>query len=117
MPDSTKISVFNMLQVPFAISTEEGEQLFSLIEQELRKSNNVTLDFSNINIIVSTFLNASIGQLYGKYDSDFIKEHLTVENMSSEDLAVLKKVTDRAKEYFSDKNNLEDFFKKHFPNA
>jgi hypothetical protein len=99
------------------ISTEEGEQLFSLIEQELRKSNNVTLDFSNINIIVSTFLNASIGQLYGKYDSDFIKEHLTVENMSSEDLAVLKKVTDRAKEYFSDKNNLEDFFKKHFPNA
>jgi STAS-like domain of unknown function (DUF4325) len=110
-----RISVFEFLNSPYAVSTEEGERLSSEIINHFKKEEKLLLDFENIELIVSTFLNASIGQLYSGYTSEFIKEHLFLENMTNDDLSVLKKVTDRAKEYFKDKGDIRDIFNKYFP--
>jgi len=65
------------------------------------------LDFGGIRFITSAFLNASIGQLYAHYSSEFIKQHLSVSNLANDDLILLARVIERAKEYFSDKANIE----------
>jgi hypothetical protein len=111
------IVVSDIVRSPFAISTEEGSQLFYIMDRLFTESKDVCLDFKDINIIVSTFLNASIGQLYSKYDSAFLKEHLVVVNMTRDDLNILKKVTDRAKEYFANKEGFENTLKDHFPDG
>jgi transcriptional regulator len=111
------IKVKQLLTSPFAVSTEEGEKLFKLINERLSNKKKVTIDFSKIELIVSTFLNASIGQLYGLFSTEFIQKNLSVINISNEDLVILKKVTDRAKEYFKDKKGLDKVFNKHFPDA
>lgn len=113
----TIIEVDKLLKSSFAVSTEEGEKLFNIIEMEINYGNNVVIDFENIELIVSTFLNASIGQLYGLFSTEIIQNHLTVRNISNEDLGILKLVTDRAKEYFKDKKGFENVFKKNFPDA
>lgn len=111
------IRVIELLNSPFAVSTEEGENLFKIIDEYFRNDNLVLIDFIKIELIVSTFLNASIGQLYSLYTTEFIQQHLSVINMTNEDLEILKLVTDRAKEYFKDKNGFERAFKKNFPDA
>lgn len=101
------INIFEKLGSVAAVSSDDGEQLFALIKKALKNNVLLVLDFSNIELITSTFLNAAIGQLYNEFESQFLKEHLRVENMEDDDLILLKKVVDRAKEYFENKKNVE----------
>lgn len=117
MNANTHIKVFDLLNSHFAVSTEDGERLFELINERFNKGEEAVLDFNNIELIVSTFLNASIGQLYGVFATEFIQNNLSVVNITNEDLRILKKVTDRAKEYFKDKKGFDKVFKKNFPDA
>jgi hypothetical protein len=102
-----KISIFEHIGSSAAVSSEDGELLFERIIKALENDVRVILDFNNIELITSTFLNAAIGQLYSKYDSPFLRNHLKVNNLSNEDLNLLKKVVDRAKDYFKDKERME----------
>jgi len=91
-----------IVQSPKAISSEDGELVFNQVKPLLDEGKKVILDFHGIDLIVSTFLNASIGQLYGSYSTAFIRDHFSVVNMTNDDLHILKKVVERAKEYFAD---------------
>lgn len=59
------------------------------------------LDFQNINLIITAFLNACIGQLYSKYTSEQLRGSLILENIKLENNHLFNKVIKRAKEYFS----------------
>ncbi|MGN6440198.1 MAG: STAS-like domain-containing protein [Agriterribacter sp.] len=114
---ANKVVVLDAINTPFAVSTESGELLFDIINNNFKSNLPIVLDFTGIELIVSTFLNASIGQLYGLYSTDKIQNLLSVLNMGNDDLTILKKVTDRAKEYFKDKEGFESVFKKNLPDA
>ena len=107
MPTFNKISVTSLLENDAALTPTAGDKLFAYISMPLEKYQKVNLDFDGIRFITSAFLNASIGQLYAHFSGDFIKEHLTVTNLANDDLILLARVVERAKEYFSDKANLE----------
>ena len=103
-----KLNIFEQIGSSAAVSSEDGEILYGRIVKGLAENNvKIALDFTNIELITSTFLNAAIGQLYNKYDSPFLRERLRVENMEKEDLELLKKVVERAKEYFKDKAKMD----------
>lgn len=105
------INVLDIIGVSTAVSSNEGDKLFQVINNYLGKEEHVILDFNGLTLIISAFLNASVGQLYGTYSSEFIKEHLTVIGLSNDDLHLLKKVNDRAKEYFSQKEDFNNTIK------
>lgn len=92
----------------FAVSAEEGDRINARILLALEKFNVVILDFSDIKIITTAFLNSAIGQLYKKYSSEDLSQRLKLLNVSPDDLPLFKKVVDRAKEYY---NNPESFGK------
>lgn len=102
-----KINVFEQIGGNAAVSTEDGDTLYKRIEKSLSGNAKVTLDFINIDLITSTFLNAAIGQLYNKHDSQFLNDNFEIENLSAEDIDLLKKVIERAKEYFKDKKKMD----------
>ena len=104
-----KINIFELIDSTAAVSSEDGEMLYKKTAELLKQDDIKTvLDFINVTIITSAFLNAAIGQLYNKYDSPFLKKRLKIENMEQEDLALLKKVVERAKEYFRDKEKISE---------
>ncbi len=103
----TEIIVYEQLGGSAAVSSEDGDQLFKRIKKAFENDIKVILNFNNINLITSTFLNSAIGQFYGIYDSQFIKSHLKTSNLGDDDLVLLKRVVDRAKEYFKDKERVE----------
>jgi hypothetical protein len=96
------IRVYEHLGAGNAVASDDGDSLFTKIDQALDQKVNVELDFSDITLMTTAFLNAAIGQLYSKYTSDDLKANFTVANMDDDDLELLVEVIERAKEYFSD---------------
>jgi hypothetical protein len=105
--EQKKINIFDIVGGKAAVSTEDGDKLFTTISTFLDKDLKVVLDFANVETLITTFLNAAIGQLYSKYNSPFLREHLKVTNLAPEDRERMIKTIERAKEYFKDKENVE----------
>ena len=62
-------------------------------------------------MLTSAFLNTAIGQLYRDFQEDSIRSSLSVEHLSSEDKALLKRVTSTAKLYYNDPERMENSIK------
>lgn len=97
------INVFNIISGNFAVTTDDGNNIFYLVDKFLEDEKEVVLDFNGISIVTTAFLNAAIGQLYHKFSSEEISPYLQLRNVDTEDLILFKKVTDRAKQYFAEK--------------
>jgi len=77
----------------------------------LREGRKVSLSFDRIETIISAFLNAAIGQLYGELPEEKIRELFNVRDMAQEDLALLKRVVDNAKLYFANRKEFDQAWK------
>lgn len=87
----------------FAISDKDGELLYSKIENELKEGKSVTVDFSNVETVLTQFLNSAIATLYKDYTSEYLKENLKVTGLKSMDS--LRKVVSRAKMFYKDEQS------------
>ncbi len=99
----------DIINSELAVSTENGNKVFEIVDSYLQKKEKVELDFAGINIMITAFLNAAIGRLYSKkeYTADFLNEYLKLENVEKDDRVLFKDVIQRAKEYFADKERFE----------
>jgi len=91
-----------------ALTPSSGELIYAVLEKEIASEVVVKLDFSGIEIITSAFLNSAVGRLYSKYSSTQLNKLLFVTNISTDDLELLKKVIERAKDYFSDQKSFNE---------
>ena len=83
-----------------AISAADGEKIFQKLDDAFSKEEQVALDFTDIKLTITAFLNASIGKLYSKYSSEQIRNLLQIRNLDKDELPLLKLVVDRAKMRF-----------------
>lgn len=95
------VQVKDIVQGNRALSAADGEKIFAIVDEAFEKNENAVIDFSEIKLTITAFLNASIGKLYSKYSSDEIRNLLEIRNLASDELELLKIVIDRAKERFS----------------
>ncbi|WP_224776670.1 STAS-like domain-containing protein [Achromobacter insolitus] len=93
------------------MSTDDGQRVHDAIATVLRTGKAVSVSFSNIETLISAFLNAAIGQLYDEFSDHEIKNLLSVTDMRPEDLALLKRVVDNAKIYFQNREKLDSAWK------
>lgn len=96
------IMVFEVVGSGLCISSDDGQKVHDQIAAALREKKKIKVSFLNVESLTSAFLNAAIGQLYGEFSEENIRESLAVAEMDQEDLALLKRVVVTAKEYFSD---------------
>lgn len=104
------LKIKDIINNDIAVSTDMGEKVYELINGFLEKNENVVLDFSEIQIMTTAFLNVAIGKLYGNenYNSEFLNKNIEIINVAKEDMLLFKKVVERAKEYFKVKANIEN---------
>ncbi|MEA3450842.1 MAG: STAS-like domain-containing protein [Bacteroidota bacterium] len=109
--DTYRINIFQIVGSEIAVSSEKGNDVFEKIDRALQEDMSVVIDFENIKILTTAFLNSAIGQLYSRYTSDKLKSKLSVSNIFDSDKMLIKKVTDRAKEYFANKSDIDSILK------
>lgn len=82
------------------MSADDGQRVHDKIVPLLLDGTPVVLSFEQIETLIPAFLNAAIGQLYGEFPEERIRELVSVRDMDEEDQAVLKRVVDNTKTYF-----------------
>lgn len=97
-----KIKVYDITGSRAVLDTPDGDEILNKLLEYFNDGHTVILDFQNVNTILSMFLNSAIAPLYEKYDSDFLKEHLIIKNMSNDDKITLKRVNSRAKQFYQE---------------
>ncbi len=108
MTDPIKIKVADLIGSPLCISIEDGQKVYNKIELLIKEGKHISISFENVSMLVSTFLNTAIGQLYGSFTEDAIRAQLKVEGLSADDMELLKHVVDNAKKYYSNKNSYDE---------
>ena len=100
MTNPVIVRIFDIVGGPLCVSADDGQRVHDKIVPLLRDGTPVVLSFEQVETLISAFLNAAIGQLYGEFPEDRIRELVSVRDMDEEDQAVLKRVVDNAKTYF-----------------
>ncbi len=99
------IKINDYLTLNSGITPEEGTPVFETIVQAFKEGCNVTLDFSDVTMLTTAFLNVVIGDLYKDYTSEDLKNRLALINYTDSTAARIKKVTDNAKLFYKDKES------------
>lgn len=102
MNNPITIRVYEVVGTGFCVASDDGQKVHDQIAIALREGQKVNLSFHNVESLTSAFLNAAIGQLYGEFSEEQIKTSISVKDMSGDDLDLLKRVVDTAKQYFKD---------------
>lgn len=84
-----------------ATDMRQGDEIYKLVIEGFNQNEKVYIDFSNMTTILSTFLNNAIGTLYKDYTSEFLNENLKIVNLCQDDLYILKRVINRAKDFYT----------------
>ncbi len=102
MAQNVILSIYEIVGSPLCVASGDGQKVYNRIEAALKEGQNVSLSFRNITTLTSAFLNSAIGQLYGAFSDEQIRSSLKVLDIQQDDLALLKRVVDTAKQYFKD---------------
>jgi len=101
------VRVFDVIGTSLAVSSDDGQKVYEKIAPLLHQGQKVRLSFDKIETIISAFLNAAVGQLYGEFSEEKVRDLFNVQEMSPEDLALLKRVVDNAKLYFDNRKEFD----------
>lgn len=97
------IKVVDLINSHHLVTQDEGQKVFNAIRDRLDKGESFVLDFEGITLITACCLNVAIGQLYGRWDSEYLNVHIKIKNLHWQHRDVFRAVTDNAKEYFAKK--------------
>src|SRR5207247_652796 len=67
MSEPLLISIHEITGCPYAVAVSDGDRVREKIVPALREGRQITLSFRGIELVVSAFLSAAIGQLYGDF--------------------------------------------------
>lgn len=86
------------------VAASDGQKVFAEIVESMKSGKKVCLSFHGVEDLTSAFLNCAVGQLYGKYPEKEISERLSIkeDSVSAQDLMLLLRVTERARDFFKD---------------
>jgi hypothetical protein len=102
MSQDVYISIFETVGSHLCVASDDGQKVYDRIARALKEGRRVTVSFLNVDGLTSAFLNAAIGQLYGSFTAEQIRSLLNVQDMQPDDVALLKRVVETAKQYFKD---------------
>lgn len=100
--ENTTINIVNTIGDVYGVEAEDGQKVFELIIKAFKEKKKVVLSFQNIEMLTTAFLNTAVGQLYKDFSEIFIKENLSVADISDSGKVSLKRVVDTAKLYYKD---------------
>lgn len=104
MADRVTLKIFDIVGGPVWVSTEDGQKVFDKITAAFKAGRAVALSFAHRENLITAFLNAAIGQLYGgEYDEAFLNGHLEFVDISDDDRAMLERAIANAKRYFANR--------------
>lgn len=86
---------------PHCVGVEDGKFIFKKMLPILQSGTRVCLDFTDVLTVTSSFLNASIGKLLGRFKEMDIDKQVRWKGLDENDVQLVKLVIRNAKEHFA----------------
>jgi hypothetical protein len=102
MSTPVKIKVADVIGSNLGVSSEDGRAVFEKIRIALNARQSVELDFTGIDLVISAFLNASVGKLVENLSIEEIHQRIKFTGMADGDPELLEKVLENARRYYED---------------
>lgn len=109
-----KIKIIDIIQKNIAISTDDGKKVREAIIELFDSNEEIEISFDGISMLISHFLNESIGKLYVIYsENEWDKlDNIVYMNISDDDLDLLTtRVIPNYKNSLTDKEKFENIQK------
>lgn len=116
MKENLVISLYEVIGNSLCVASSDGQKAYERVAAALKEDRNITLSFRNITLLTSAFLNSAIGQLYGTFSEEKIRSLLEIRDIQPDDLALLKRVVETAKQYFKDPKKFNQAIKEALEN-
>lgn len=100
-----------------AIDSMDGAKVYEKILSALRLGRKVRVSFQGIRMVITAFLNESIGKLYGALPAQEIEERLEIVDLLPPFQPSLEKAIEWAKAYYADPNRMERALLESLDNA
>lgn len=100
MKDLVKENIYDIVGDSICVSTKDGQKVYKKIVTLLKAGNKVVIFFTKVEVLTASFLTSAIGQLYGEFSEEQIRELLFIDNMNYDDRELLKRVVNNVKAYF-----------------
>lgn len=84
------------------ITIDQGERLYQQLSDALGRNERLELDFTGVLVCASPFFNAAIGQLLRDFSAEQLNEHLRLTHLSAQASALLTRVIQNSRQYYSD---------------
>ena len=114
MNQAISVRVRDIIGGPHCVSAEDGQRLYEKIAPLIRQGEPVTLSFRGVDTVISAFLNAAIGQLYGEFSDKLVKELVSVEELSDVDMQLVDRVAENAILYFANADQFDRAWTEEF---
>ena len=101
MSEQVTLQLTEIVGSTLCVASEDGQKVYEQISQALLDGRQIQLSFLNVESLTSAFLNTAIGQLYGEFPEELLKNSLSVIKIDNTDVTLLRRVIETAKLYFS----------------
>ena len=88
-------------------SIDDGEKVLQLIRPELIEGFAVELDFENVKLVLTPFLNTCFGKLLEQFGKELTMTHVSMRNISDEFLQRINNFIDRKEVEFTQSHDRE----------
>lgn len=101
------IKIKDIINTTYCVDASDGEKIFALLKKALGEKKSVVLSFDDIELVITAFLNAAVGKLFGNFDEQFILSHLSTDNLTEDFQPVWDKVIEGAPKYYANKETFD----------
>ena len=109
--EQLSLNIREELGSPSALTREQGEIIYKKILPVLITGGHFTLDFGEVESIITPFLNVSIGKLYSSLSSEQLNEHLRIVNAPDSLYSKMRMVVENAKRFYKDQHAFNETVK------
>ena len=74
---------------------EAGDVLYSVLNDNLDKQDRIILDFKDVTLVPSMFLNTSLGKIIGERGAGIIRQKIAFSNISASQIAHIREYVQR----------------------
>ncbi len=107
MSEPIIIRVADLVGGPRAVDAADGEKVFEKILPVIQGGRKARLSFDGITMVITAFLNAAIGKLYGVLPEDQVSDMLEVRDLLTAFQPSLEKSIEWSKAYYRDPERME----------
>jgi|BarGraIncu01122A_1022018.scaffolds.fasta_scaffold13982_2 hypothetical protein len=107
MSEPVLLRVYDVVAGPRCVDTADGQRVHDKIVPLLRTDTAVVLSFDGITMVITAFLNAAIGQLYGEFPEEKADRLVKIRDLLPVFQTTLDKSREWSKAYFRDPERLK----------